>query len=293
MRIVFIGTVSFSYKTLKKIIELKGEIVGVCTKQSSSFNSDFEDLTPLCRKNNIPYIFVQDINSQDNIEWIKKLKPDVIFCFGWSNLIKKELLNLTRLGIIGFHPAKLPYNRGRHPIIWALSLGLKQTASTFFFMDEGADSGDILSQKNIEIQYEDNAQTLYNKVINTAIEQIKDFLPKLQSNNFEKITQNHKIANTWRKRGKRDGLIDFRMSSSNIYNLVRSLSKPYIGAHIEYKEKDIQIWKVNEVSCNLENIEAGKVLEVKNNTIIVKCQDNAVELLEHEFKDLPKIGEYL
>ena len=51
------------------------------------------------------------------------------------------------MGILGYHPSLLPFNRGRHPIIWALALGLKETGSTFFFMDENADTGDIVSQK--------------------------------------------------------------------------------------------------------------------------------------------------
>ena len=59
----------------------------------------------------------------------------------------KESLGFVHLEVIGFHLAAMPANRGRHPIIWALVLGLQETASTFFFMDEGADSGDIISQE--------------------------------------------------------------------------------------------------------------------------------------------------
>jgi len=67
-----------------------------------------------------------------------------------SSLLKKELLSLPPNGVLGYHPAKLPQNRGRHPLIWSLVLGLEESASTFYFMDEGADSGDILSQKDFE-----------------------------------------------------------------------------------------------------------------------------------------------
>ena len=70
---------------------------------------------------------------------------------GWSRIIGKELLAVPPKGIVGYHPAALPANRGRHPIIWALALGLKETASTFFFMDNGADSGPIISQKSLII----------------------------------------------------------------------------------------------------------------------------------------------
>ena len=293
MRILFIGTVEFSYKALEKLISLNANIVGVCTKEKSNFNSDFSDLTPLCKKSNIPYKYIDDINSQDSIDWIKSLKPDIIFCFGWSSLIKKELLDLPKMGVVGYHPAKLPQNRGRHPLIWAMVLGLKKSASTFFFMQEGADDGDILSQKEFDILYEDNAQSLYSKVSNIALEQIEEFLPRLQNDNFQKLKQNHNLANSWRKRSKVDGVIDFRMTSNAIYNLVRALSKPYVGAILKYKDEEISIWKVEEIECDLQNIEYGKVLENDGKTITIKTCDKAIKIIEHEFKELPKKGEYL
>jgi len=293
MKIVFIGTVEFSLKILKKLIDLNANIVGVCTKEKSNFNADYADLTLICKKNNIPYRYVNDINEKENIEWIKSLNPDIIFCFGWSSLIKKELLNLPQMGVVGYHPAKLPQNRGRHPLIWALTLGLEKSASTFFFMDEGADSGDILSQVEFEIDYKDDAKSLYNKVTDIALKQIEDFLPKLENKSYKRIKQDHSKANYWRKRTKKDGEIDFRMSSRAIYNLVRALTKPYVGAHLVYKEKEIKIWRVEEVECNLKNIEPGKILEVKDSKILVKCFDNAIRILEHEFDEIPKVGEYL
>ena len=293
MRILFIGTVEFSYKALKKLIELNAEIVGVCTKKKSDFNSDFEDLTPLCKKADIPFKYVDDINSNENIDWIRSLSPDIIFCFGWSNLIKKDLLGLSKIGVVGYHPALLPKNRGRHPLIWALALGLNDSGSTFFFMTEGADDGDILSQEKVKILYEDNAKSLYDKVSNIALRQIEDFLPKLQNNSFKTIKQNNDLANVWRKRGKVDGKIDFRMTSGAIYNLVRALTKPYIGAHVEYNGQDISIWKVEEVEFDQNNIEFGKVLENDGKSIVVKTYDKAIKIIDHGFKELPKVGEYL
>ena len=293
MKIIFIGTVILSKKLLEKLVQIDSQLVGVCTKEISNFNSDFADLTPICKSNKIPYKFVEDINSQANIEWIKSLDPDIIFCFGWSGLIKQELLNLAPMGVIGFHPAKLPQNRGRHPIIWALALGLKKSASTFFFMDEGADSGDILSQKEFEILDTDNAKTLYNRVIDIALLQMEKFVPQLENKTYKKIKQNHKLANVWRKRTKEDGRIDFRMNSKAIHNLVRALTKPYVGAHIEYEDKHVTIWTTRMVNNNQENIESGKVLSSNQSSIIVKTYDGAIEILSHEFVKTPKVGEYL
>jgi methionyl-tRNA formyltransferase len=78
--------------------------------------------------------------SPEALTWIRAKVPDVIFCFGWSKLLKQKLLKLAPLEVVGFQPAALHANRGRHPVLWALVLGLYKTASTFFFMEEGRDS---------------------------------------------------------------------------------------------------------------------------------------------------------
>lgn len=293
MKIVFIGTVNFSAKMLQKLIEMKSDIVGVCTKKQSNFNADHVDLTPICQANQIPCRYTDDINAAGNINWIRSLKPNVVFCFGWSAIIKSELLHLPPMGVIGYHPAKLPENRGRHPIIWAIALGLEKSASTFFFMDAGADTGDILSQVEFEIMHEDDAASIYEKVTYCAMNQLEVFVSELEQNGFMRIKQDHLLANTWRKRGESDGVIDFRMNSLSIYNLVRSLTKPYVGAHVIYQGKNVTIWRVEIVPVTKKNIEAGKVIAVEGNTILVKTYDGAVSLLEHEFEIFPVTGEYL
>lgn len=293
MNIVFIGTVDFSLFTLSRLIDLNANIVGVCTKESSVFNNDYADLVPLCISNNIPYVYTENINSADNISWIKDKIPDVIFCFGWSSLIKKVLLELPPLGIIGYHPTSLPHNRGRHPIIWTLALGLNESASTFFFMGEGADDGDIISQKKFPISYEDKAVTIYSKLKNLAFVQIEDILIGLSSNIYKRIKQDHSLANTWRKRGKADGRIDFRMSSNSIYNLIRALSKPYVGAHVEVNNEDIVVWHAKEIEYLIYNIEPGKVIAVSGREVSVKCGVGAIKLIDHEFITIPKVGDYI
>ena len=88
MRIIFIGSVSFSAFALRELISMGVELVGVCTLTKSSFNADFEDLTPISQSANIPVCPIEDVNSPEAIEWINNKSPDVIFCFGWSRLIR-------------------------------------------------------------------------------------------------------------------------------------------------------------------------------------------------------------
>jgi methionyl-tRNA formyltransferase len=294
MKILFVGTVLFSEMVLQELIRLGADITGVITKEKSDFNADFRDLSHLCKQHSIPWIYSNNINGEDTLEWIRGRKPDIGFCFGWSQIIKKQVLDIPPGGIIGYHPAELPLNRGRHPLIWALFLGLEQTASTFFRMDEGADSGDIISQEKVKIHTEDTAHSLYKRIIETAREQIADFLPKLQDNTLSGIQQDHNMANYWRKRGIADGKIDFRMSTKAVYNLVRALTRPYIGAHIVHGETDVKIWEVKPQEVSLPNIEPGKVLDVgPGKEILVKTYDGAVLITDHDFKRIPEKGEYL
>ena len=196
--------------------------------------------------------------------------------------------------MIGFHPAALPNNRGRHPTIWALALGLTETASTFFTISSGADEGDIISQEKVSIDYEDDAQSLYDKIMDVAVIQEEEFVKQMCNGSLQRVPQDIKTGNSWRKRGKIDGQIDWRMSSRSIYNLVRALSKPYIGAHFIFRGDEYKVWKVKEIITDgLENIEPGKVLERNaDGSLDVKAGEGGVRLIDFDIIEIDE-GEYI
>lgn len=294
MRILFIGCVKSSEIFLKKLIEIRADIVGVVTKSESKFNADFADLGEVCRQNGIDYLYVNNANDAISKEYMRSKDSDLILCLGWSQLLDEEVLNIPRRGCIGFHPAALPQNKGRHPLIWALALGLEKTASTLFLMDTGADTGKVVSQKTIEITYEDDAGSLYDKVMKTAVVQLEEVIQDFKNGKINLINHLPDEGNSWRKRGKEDGKIDWRMSSRNIYNLVRALSRPYVGAHFIHNNDEYKVWKVKEVfEDGYENIEPGKIIRViSNNTFVVKAGENLIEVLECDTIEI-KEGEYL
>lgn len=293
MKIVLIGCVDFTAQCFHALIRLKAEVVGVCTLEESTFNSDHVDLTPIAKKYKIPVINAVDINSSESVNWIRKLEPDIIFCFGWSRLLGKDLLEMPSMGVVGFHPAALPANRGRHPLIWSLVLGLNETASTFFIMDKGADSGDILSQRSVPIDFDDDASSLYSRVTSVAISQIEEFFPLLLERAHTLRPQDHSLANNWRKRGAIDGQVDWRMSATTIYNLVRGLSHPYVGAHFFYKSAEIKVWKCRIVEDAPKNLEPGKIVKFGVDGPIVKAGEGAIELISFDPKVAFKAKEYL
>ncbi|MEI4769602.1 formyltransferase family protein [Psychrobacillus sp. FJAT-51614] len=295
MRIVYIGCVLSSEHFLKAIYHYtNAKIVGIVTKTQSDFNTDHVSLALFAEQQNIDWL---DYKDQENLlNWIHEKRPDVIYCFGWSHLLPREIYSIAKVGAIGYHPALLPQNRGRHPIIWALALGLKETGSTFFYLAEDADSGDILNQIVVEITENDDANSLYQKLLEIGEKQVIQMTNDLMSNRIIPISQDNNKANYWRKRSKKDGEIDWRMGSNTIIQLIKALTKPYVGAHFVYQNQEYKVWAAKEVQLGgqeYKNVEPGKVLKVNSDSFTVKTGDGVIEILNSDSHIIPKTGEYL
>ena len=295
LKVGFIGCVLSSRDALKALIDLDCvSIEAVVTKQESGINSDFCDLSKLCREFGIPAHFENSKKRQESVNFLGKYELDVIYCFGWSYLLGSEILALPKIGVVGFHPAQLPKNRGRHPIIWSLSLGLEQTASSFFWMDEGADSGPILNQRVVNIDDSENAASLYHKIMQTAIAQIIEFTTEIASGVIIAEKQNDSEASYWRKRSVSDGMIDWRMSASSIYNLVRALSEPYPGADFSHAGLIYKITQADFLTQKYsKNIEPGKVLEAGDGFLVVKVEGEKAVKVFCDYGEKIKMGDYL
>ena len=107
------------------------------------------------------------------------------------------------------------------------------------------------------------------------------------------IKQNYKNVNFWRKRSAEDGKIDWRMSAKNISNLVKALSKPYLGAHFLLNRKKIILSKFLLVKVKNRNIEPGKVISFLKSKPVVKCGEDAICMLKTYPKIKVKVGNYL
>jgi methionyl-tRNA formyltransferase len=160
-------------------------------------------------------------------------------------------------------------------------------------MDEGADSGDILSQREVLIDDQDVAATLYEKVVETAIAQLDEFVPALAKGKNLRQQQDHAMSNTWRKRGIADGRIDWRMSAQSVHNLVRGLSRPYVGAHFDYGDGTVKVWQAVPVKECSQNHEPGKIFALRDGKPIIKCGEDAIFLIETDPPFFVPVGTYL
>lgn len=276
-KIVYIGTVKFSKLLLEEILIYKSRIDILIVSTKKKINSDFVDMNEIAKKENLNIHFTNDINSTKTYNVIRNFGPDYIFCFGWSRLIKKKIINCAKQFSIGYHPAELPKNRGRHPIIWAIYLGLKQTASTFFQLTEKVDDGYIIDQKIIKIKKTYKSLNLYNALIKISKKQIKHIVKKIIYNRKIDVYKK-KNDNIWRKRSFLDGIIDWRMSGTSIIRLVNALSSPYPGAIFKYKNKYVNVQNAIIVKKKPENLEPGKILEVNKKYFKITCDDCVIKI---------------
>jgi methionyl-tRNA formyltransferase len=285
MRIMLIGSVVYSYAALKELLPYKDKIVGALglDEKYSKEVSDYYPIHIFAKENSITSFAFKNIN--DNVEIIKSLKPDLIFVIGLSQVVSKEILSLPKFGCVGFHPTPLPKMRGRAPIPWMIILGIKKSAATLFYLDEGVDSGDIIDQENYDIGENDYAIDVYNKVLMALEKLIRKNVPLLLGNKAPRIQQDHSRATYLSKRTISDGLIDWGATAENIYKLVRAVSKPYPGAYTYYEGVKFIIWRAELIETQKYIGLPGQIVDVIGGNILVATGKGILGIKEFEFSE--------
>jgi methionyl-tRNA formyltransferase len=281
MRIVYIGAVAASAAWLEETIGAGGDVVAVLTLPAARArrHSDYADLRPLAAAHGVAVHEVVDVNDPATLELIRRLRPDVLFVFGWSQLLGPELLALAPA--VGSHPALLPRDRGRHPITWALVDGLDETGLTFLWLDEGPDTGDILWQRRLAIGPEDDAADVYASVERAGRQAIREFVPQLEDGTAPRVPQDEDEATYRRRRTDEDRWIQWSRPADAIHNLVRGLARPYLGALTRWDGQDVIVWRARLSSRSTDGASPGIVLE-KDPHLVVATGDGALELVELE-----------
>ena len=91
-----------------------------------------------------------DVNHEECVESIRKVRPDLIVVYG-TGIIRKEVIEIPRIGCINCHSSVLPDYRGTFVEFWQAYNGdLEKVGVTVHFIDEGVDTGDIIFQKRAE-----------------------------------------------------------------------------------------------------------------------------------------------
>ena len=234
------------------------------------------------KKNQTPVYCPQNVNTPEWIEKIRNISPEVIFSFYYRNLLSKEILKIPSVGSFNLHGSLLPAYRGRCPINWVLVNGEQRTGVTLHHMLEGPDAGDIVGQKEVVIEFEDTAATLYQKLCVKAKELLEELLPLIKKGIAPRVAQNLRQGSYYGGRRPEDGKIDWGWPVMRIYNLVRAVTEPYPGAftHLPEDEKLFIWWALPEKGSVSKAPVGG--LEFEEDNVYVRASDGRLRLLDIE-----------
>ena len=295
MRIIFWGTPQYAVQSLKELIISEHQVIAVVTqpdkKRSRGNKLIPSEIKQLSLNHGIPVLTPNKIKNNDNfINTLNKYKFDIFIVVAYGKILTKEILEMPKYGSWNAHASLLPKWRGAAPIQWALLEGDNYTGVGIMRMNEGLDTGDILEEKRIKIECNENLISLKAKLSKLSSELIISSLLKIEQKVVEVTPQddlNREIKYA-RILKKSDYYLNFNESALNIFRKINGL---YPNAFLTYKNKNLKITELKILDSNSDLYEkfvnnecknkAGRIIGIhKNLGIIVSTKTNAVIILE-------------
>ena len=268
LRVIFMGTPIFSVPVFEYLIE-NTNVIGVVTQPDK--DNKKSPIKIIAEKNNIK-IF-QPIKIRKEFQEVLNEKPDIIVTCAYGQIIPKEILACPKYGCINVHASILPNLRGGAPIHRAILNGYTETGITIMFMDEGMDTGDIISFEKIMIGETENVVSLHDRLSVLGRDLLEKTLPNIINNNINRVKQNNEEATYAYNIKREDEKIDWNDSTYNIYNKIRGLN-PWPGSYSFLDEKICKIWEASKLIGNYPG-NIGEIIDIKDG-IRVKTNDGII-----------------
>ncbi|HET8968593.1 MAG TPA: methionyl-tRNA formyltransferase [Gaiellaceae bacterium] len=222
----------------------------------------------------------RDVNSEETLDAVAALDPELVFVVGWSQLVREPFIALASEGVFGMHPTLLPRHRGRAPVPWAILTGLARTGVTLFeIVDASADSGSIVGQFALDVAPDETATTLFARLADAHVELTQELLPQIIARSAPRIPQDPTRASSWPRRTPADGIIDWDTRARYLYDWVRAQTRPYPGAFTYLGDEKVIVWSARPVEL-AQAAPAGTVVELGPAGPVVACGEGALVLEE-------------
>lgn len=284
MRIVLVGAVESTKVALETLIATGTPPTAVVSLpgEALSRHSDAVDLAALSRDARTQIVFSTDINSEATLSQLKRLEPDLILVIGWSQVCKQAFRAIARQGCIGFHPSALPRLRGRAVIPWTILTRQAISGSTFFWLDDGIDTGDIAVQHVFELSEDETARSLYDRQLAAIRNLLPQVVAQFETGKPQRIPQGIEGESYCARRGPEDGVIDWRDPADSILTLIRAVGSPYPGAFTTLEGERLVIDRARACAGSGRFIGlTGQVQAFTDEGFVVRCGDGAcIEVLE-------------
>ena len=279
MRVIFLGTPEFSVKVLDAINNSKHEVLAVVTQpdkiNSRSNKVILGKVKEYAINNDLQVLQYANI-SKDGIEDLINLHPDVMVTCAYGQILKQNVLDVCP--IINVHASLLPRYRGSSPVQWALINGEKEIGITIMKTELGVDTGDMILQRAITLDGDENADEALSKLSVLGSELIVEALNLMEKGEEKYIPQNESEATACKMLQKSDGVIDFSTSATQIKNFVRGMN-PWPSAYTKCANGLLKVLKAEVVDA-VGGEKAGEVVVSDHkNGLVVKCGQGYIKLI--------------
>lgn len=283
LRIVFMGTPEFAVASLEKLVQAGYDIVGVITAPDKPGGRGMELQQSAVKKyaveHHLKILQPEKLKNPEFLGELRSLKADVQIVVAFR-MLPEAVWNMPPLGTINLHGSLLPQYRGAAPINWAIINGEKYTGVTSFKLQHAIDTGNILMAEKINIDPDETAGELHDKMKEVGAALLLKTLKGLADDSL-KETEQATIVNGQSSIVNEESQyspfsidysrlhhapkiftetcqIDFTKPVDEVYNLIRGLS-PYPAAFTFVNGKKVKVVKVKKV----EKVPTGKPGEIE------------------------------
>ena len=247
MKILFMGTPEISATCLKKLIEDKWEIAAAVTREDKPRGRG-NVMTPtevkaLALQNGIEVFTPKNLSESEFRSTLERIAPDMIVVVAYGKILPKYVIDYPKYGCINLHVSLLPKYRGAAPMQRAIMDGERETGVTVMYMDEGLDTGDIISSLSFPIAESDDFEIVHDKSASIGANLLSETIEKILNGTATRTKQDNALATYAKKVEKEDAKIDFFLDAEVVSARIRGVT-PIPGAFAYLNGKIIKIAKV-------------------------------------------------
>lgn len=282
MKVIFMGTPDFSTGVLESIIEAGHEVTAVVTQpdkpKGRGHEMQFTPVKETALKYGLTVLQPKRVKAPEVIEELEKIPADIIVVVAFGQIIPKSILEMKKFGCINVHASLLPAYRGAAPIQWAVVDGLKETGVTIMQMDEGLDTGDMLTKVVVPLDEKETGGSLFDKLSIAGAKLCVETMELIEKGEVTPEKQGETTTEYAKMITKDLGRIDFSKSAIEIERLIRGFN-PWPSAYTKLGGKTLKIWAADVLEEEYEGA-AGEIIKVSKNEIYVKTGKGTLSLKE-------------
>lgn len=291
LNIVFMGSADVSCTVLKQLVETPGYNVQAVITQPDKPSGRNRKLTPCPAKafaleRGLEVFDPPKLNVDEVREKIKSYNPDVIIVVAYGQFLGSKILSMPRLGCLNVHLSLLPKYRGAAPIHRCIENGDAISGVTIMRMDKGMDSGDILMQCETEVQPDETAGSLHDRLSGLGANLLIKCLPKWRSGLITPQQQDANQVTFANKLCKADGFLDWNLPAELLARRVRAFN-PWPACYAIFTPPGSdKLERLKVLSACAEKLpegkafEAGAVADISDEGIAIATIDGMLRLVE-------------